>query len=195
MGFTGPVSYRLTLWLGCVTGYILDILGFPDLYDGAAVWLKWNIRPLTPAEMDTARGIFGETLDYSRIRVDERAWLGPRQGRFCYVSFNTVNSWGSMPPGLLIHELVHVWQYQRWGSVYIPLALSAQYSAGGYNYGGLKALMRARDLGLGLTAFNPEQQADILSDAFRYKNSLPMQWIKEPCPDGTVFEYFLEQLK
>ncbi len=194
MGLSGPGFYRTTLWFGCLLGHISDILGIPDLYDGASAWLKWNMRPLTAAEKETARGIFGDSLDYGRIRIDERAWLGPRQRRFCYVSFYTVNSWGPMQPGLLIHELVHVWQYQQWGSAYIPLALSAQYSAGGYNYGGLPALQAARSLDRGFSVFNPEQQADIISDAFRYKNGLPMQWIKEPCPDDGIFDYFLGYL-
>lgn len=77
-----------------------------------------------------------------------------------------------MPPATLVHEVVHIWQYNRVGAAYIPRALAAQRSAMGYNYGGLRPLERGRSL----EAFNYEQQADIIEDAYRLANGSPARW-------------------
>ena len=45
-----------------------------------------------------------------------------------------------MQNSILIHELTHVWQFEKMGSVYIPYALIAQQSKMGYNYGGVSEL-------------------------------------------------------
>ena len=107
--------------------------------------------------------IFGDTIQYDRVRIDERAVLGPPQLKICYVSFYTINAWGGMSNALLIHEMVHIWQFQQWGSVYIPRALKAQGSAEGYNYGGAPAVANWARRDGRLEDFNPEQQADLIA--------------------------------
>lgn len=173
---------------------MLELFGIGDVYDAVFQVLKPTTRPLSKREISLASAIFGESLPYARIRIDERALLGPRQGKFCYVSFYTINSWGKMPDPLLVHELVHVWQYHQLGIVYIPRALAAQYSQEGYNYGGVEALRTALANGKNLLDFNYEQQADLIEDYFRLLIGLPSSWGHATAQDLETYAYFAKQL-
>ena len=151
---------------------LLDLIGFFDLYEALTNALTPGIRPLTEGELHFLRPIFGDAVPWHLIRIDERAWLGPRWGNFCYVTFHTINSWGPMSPPTLVHEVVHAWQYHRVGAAYIPRALAAQRSVMGYDYGGVAPLLQNTCL----EDFNYEQQADIIEDAFRLANGYRAQW-------------------
>ena len=151
---------------------VLDLVGFFDLYEAVTNALTPGIRGLRPEELHFLRPIFGESVPWELVRIDERAWVGPRFARFYYVTFHTINSWGPVPDHVLVHEVVHVWQYVRRGAVYIPRALSAQWSEMGYNYGGLESL-RCNER---LEDFNYEQQADIIEDFFRLSRGYRAQW-------------------
>ena len=158
---------RLLLWCGELLFLLMDLAGITECYEIGSHWLKPRSRPLQPQEITWARAIFGNTIPYRRIRIDESAHIGPRQYHFCYVSFCVINSWRAMPPAVLIHELMHVWQFERYGSPYILRALLAQHTLMGYDYGGLIALQAARAQHLGFLPFNYEQQASIIEDLFR----------------------------
>lgn len=158
------------------TYLLLDLAGVPEIYETIIDLFKWNTRPLTEKEITLLQPLFGKSIDYKRVRIDESAYLGPKQKHFCYVSFYTINSWGSMNDGLLIHEIVHIWQFQQMGSVYIPRALAAQQSKEGYNYGGAPKIVEWALNNGRLTDFNLEQQADIVADCWRLQNGLPLQW-------------------
>ncbi len=175
--------------------YVLDLSGVVELYETVADWVKFNTRGLTDRELKLARSVFGERVNYRRVRLDERAWLGPRQGRYCYVSFFTINSWGPMTDAILIHELVHVWQYQRVGIAYIPRALRALVSEEGYDYGGAEALSRGRLTGKRLLDFNYEQQADIITDYYRLRNGQRPVWSRNSRPDLNDYAHYAEQLQ
>lgn len=153
-----------------------DLLALPEVYETLTDWLKWSSRPLTPQEKELLYPLFGDSLHYERVRIDERAWLGPPQWRICYVSFYTLNNWGALPADLLVHEMVHVWQFTRVGSVYIARALRAQRSAQGYNYGGPPAVHRALKTDFHLLDFNYEQQGDLVADYWRLQHGLSPQW-------------------
>lgn len=173
---------------------ILETLGIADVYDASASLLK-RARRLTPREKTLAQTIFGTSLPLDKIRVDERALIGPPQQQICYVSFYTINSWGKMSDAVLVHELVHVWQYHHLGVVYIPRALAAQFSTHGYDYGGVAALQTAMLTGKSLVDFNYEQQASIIEDYFRIKNGLRPNWSRLQASDLPVFEHFVQQLQ
>ena len=100
-----------------------------------------------------------------------------------------------MNNSLLIHELVHVWQYQKVGIVYIPRALVAQRSAEGYDYGGAEGLEAARQAGRSLLEFNLEQQADIVSDYYRIREGYPPRWGHAGVASLPLYEYFVQQLR
>jgi hypothetical protein len=173
----------------------LDLLGLGEWYEILNDLIKFNSRPLTAEELQLAQSVFGDTIRYRRVRIDEYALLGPARYRFCYVSFYLINSWGKMHEALLVHELVHVWQYEHVGMVYISRALAAQRSKEGYNYGGVAALLRAKEAGGALLDFNYEQQAEIISDYFRIKNGRPPLWGWAGKEELYVYEYFVAQLR
>ncbi len=181
-------------WVECLF-YILDCLGAGEVYETVADCLKFNTRPLHAWEKEVARGVFGESLRLERVCIDERAFLGPRQRRFCYVSGFTINSWGPMSNHLLIHELVHAWQYQHLGLVYIPRALGAQYDGRGYDYGGVPRLREYRRRGKTLLDFNYEQQADIVSDFFRIQNGYAPRWGAATFADLPAYQPYIEDLR
>ena len=153
----------IALWVIELIVLILELFGFGELYETANDFLKFHSRSLTLTELQLAKSVFGNTIDFAPVRLDEKAHLGPRFYRFCYVSFNLINSWGTMHPHILIHELVHVWQYQQMGAIYMIRALIAQHTHCGYDYGGIRSLKERRKKGEGLRDFNLEQQGDIIT--------------------------------
>lgn len=168
--FGQPLSFAL---LVDISFALMDLIGLFDFREVMSNTLTPAIRSLTEKELRMLKPIFGESVPYHLIRIDERAWIGPRFGNFCYVSFLTINSWGPMHPSTLVHEVVHIWQYTHRGAAYIPRALRAQWSEMGYNYGGLAPLQSASCL----EDFNYEQQADIIEDAYRLANGFEAQWV------------------
>ena len=122
--------------------YLIECLCVPELYESFSSLVKFNTRPLTEEEIALGLSVFGETMDYELIRLDEKTFIVSKPKRICYVSFHTINNWGNLSPSLFIHELMHVWQYERMGMMYIPRALSAQNTEIGYNYGGRRSFKR-----------------------------------------------------
>ncbi|MEM9990514.1 MAG: hypothetical protein AAF738_02055 [Bacteroidota bacterium] len=175
--------------------YALDRLGISKLYETLSNRWKPHTRLLTTQEIALARSVFGDSINYDQVRIDEQARIGTRRYNLCYVSFNTINSWGALSDELLIHELMHVWQYQHFGAVYIPRALAAQRSKEGYNYGGVEALWQAIHTKRNLWDFNYEQQGDIVADYFRLRQGLAPRWGKATWVDLQVYEYFVQQLQ
>jgi len=186
-------SIKFPFWLLELTFLLLELTGIFDLYDMLASFLK-KVRPLNEREIGIARSVFGNSIAFERVRVDEWAYLGPRQGNFCYVSCNTINSWGIMDDSILIHELMHVWQYQHLGIVYIPRALAAQFSAEGYHYGGVKTLQIAIANRKKLLDFNYEQQADLIEDYYRLLTGIHPCWGNGTAQDLEVYAHFARQL-
>ena len=174
--------------------YLLDLIGFAEIYEGLADLIKFNTRPLSQWELEIAKSVYGDSIRYTLIRIDEAAFLGPKQFNLCYVSGNTINSWGYMDNALLIHELMHVWQYQHFGLVYIPRALRAYHSLENYNYGGKQQLQEIKQLGGSILQFNYEQQADILADYYRLSKRYPPRWGQANHSDLPLYEYFVQQL-
>jgi hypothetical protein len=186
---------RLLFWWLEFIFYLLDLVGITEVVETLNDFLKFNTRPLHDWEIELAQGVFGKSLNYNRIRIDQTSWLGPRQFHICYVFGFTINSWGKMHNSLLIHELVHVWQYQKLGLVYIPRALQAYFSEENYNYGGVTRLEKVQAQSGSIWDFNLEQQGDILADYYRIKQRDQPQWGSAAITDIHHYEYFVKQLK
>lgn len=188
-------SHPVTLiWRLLETTFLLaDLLFLPETFMHLNRLFKPNTRRLTEREIALARSIFGETIDYQKVRVDERSHIGCRQYRFAYVGFHFVNSWGELSDPHFIHEMVHVWQFQRLGSVYIPRALWAQRTPEGYDYGGIAALQNAARQGKTLADFNYEQQGDIVADYFCLKNGWKPRWCAANSAYIPIFEALVER--
>ena len=182
-------------WLVEVFFYLMDIFGVPEIYETLIDFIKFKTRPLSRMEELLARSIFGDTVNYRRVRIDESSYGGPKQHRFAYVSFFTINSWGMMNDSLFIHEFTHIWQFQQMGGVYIPRALQAQFSKAGYNYGGVSELNRFIEQGLQLQDFNLEQQADVVSDYHRLRTGYVPHWGNAMPNDLPVYAYFVDPIK
>ena len=158
---------RVAFWYLELLLLVLDALGVMEVYETLIDAVKFPTRPLSMAERLEAKKVFGEALDYLRIRLDEFAVIGPSWANLAYVSGFHVNYWRSITPAILLHELTHVWQYQQVGLVYIPRALWAQHSPEGYDYGGPERIWERIQSGGLLNDFNYEQQAEIVADYYR----------------------------
>ena len=167
---------KIFYWISEVVIALLEFLGIGEIYETICDFSKPSTRPLKDWEIEMAKSVFGNSINYQRVRIDESAYLGPKQNHFCYVSFYIINSWGTMQNSTLIHELVHVWQYENMGAVYIPRALWAQTTKEGYNYGGKDNLKLFLLKNKTLFDFNLEQQGDIIADYFQLKNGYSTRW-------------------
>jgi hypothetical protein len=91
-------------------------------------------RPLTPGEIGLARSIFGDAIDYSKVRMVKRKWwpFQPRNVAMAPTGNIHFHPHGSLwsddfageplhKQGLFIHEMTHVWQSQTRGRFYLPL--------------------------------------------------------------------------
>ncbi len=165
------LNWHLTLLI-----YILELIGIGEVYETVTDFIKFNSRAMTEREISIAQTVFGDQINYRRVRFDAYSYLGPKQQSICYVSFYLVNSWGKMSDALMIHELVHIWQYEQMGAVYMPQALAAQASTPGYDYGGVFGLQNALRSNDDLRSFNLEQQGDIVADYFRIRNGQRPEW-------------------
>jgi hypothetical protein len=119
-------------------------------------------RKLTGDEIETLRKVYGDSLDYSRIRIKEGdAGLFSTTGR-AFTHGDTVYIPKDDLPltkDLLVHEMAHVWQHQNGGTDYMSEALWAQYFGDGYEFE--KALKEGKSF----DQMNPEQQAEFLQQA------------------------------
>ena len=125
-------------------------------------------RPLTPGEVELARSIFGDAIDYDQVRLVRRRWW-PFQPRGIVMAptgnihFHPASDkWSddfSLDPlsaqGLFIHEMTHVWQTQTRGRFYLPLM---RHPFCRYSY----ALVPDRPF----WRYGLEQQAEIVRHAF-----------------------------
>jgi hypothetical protein len=124
-------------------------------------------RELTAAELAAVKQAYGDSIDYSRVRLKTgevglfglsgRAFV---HGDTVYVPTESLNPDGSIPPETLVHELGHVWQHQHGGTDYMSEALWGQHFGDGYDW------KKGLDEGKAFGQLNPEQQAEFISTAF-----------------------------
>ncbi len=170
-----------------------------DLFEvrsyGILIGMAENCPPTTRHlyawEIQEARRVFANQIDYDRVRIHECAgWpdniyrIGLRlQGKPAKTDVHNAVTFGNhcyFPVRLLenlvepsdpqfhklpwlIHELTHIWQYQRLGWKYLVQALRVQLKEGSqaYVFGGEEGLRLRGSQGLKLEDFNLEQQGDI----------------------------------
>lgn len=157
---------------------VVDLAGIPELVETAADVIKFNTRTLTDHEIQVAKSVFGDSINYDLVRIDESARsvvaakeIDNANVNRPFTTFHTINTWGPLEESTLIHELTHVWQYEQDGAIYIYEALQAQHSDAGYGYGGVEGLEKQLANGGGFTSFNREQQGDILEEYYELKTN------------------------
>ena len=150
---------KLTLLLGL---FRLDAL-YCQVID-----LMPGVRKLSPDERRLAATIFRGSLPLDRIRIREGTNWGTDRGKIVYCSFYVINSYHVLDRQTLIHELVHVWQYRKFGVSYIPRALAAQMTTQGYHYGGVATMRQMISGDATMKALNYEQQASLIEDFYAH---------------------------
>jgi len=132
--------------------------------------VRSRFRPLSEGEIKLASLLFGDAIDFSRVRIYKRRYM-PFQPRNCCMTPN-----GSMyfhhscflpdyargdPPAIhwFMHEMVHVWQHQLGYPVRLRGAIRIGLS---YAY--------TLDEHATLEDFNMEAQGDLLADYFVLKH-------------------------
>jgi hypothetical protein len=137
-------------------------------------------RPLTPAEIAMAALLFGESIDYRRVRIHARRYL-PFQPKNCCMTPN-----GSMyfhrscflpdytrgvPPVIhwFMHEMAHVWQHQLGYAVRLRGAVRIGLP---YDY--------TLHSGATLADYNMEAQGELLADYFVLKFMKTPRSMRQP---------------
>ena len=134
-------------------------------------------RQLTPGEVELARSIFGEAVDYSRVRLFLGKWWPFHPRRAAMAPMGDIwfhpdgGGWSDdfsiellSRQAFFIHELTHVWQAQKGGRFYLPLM---RHPFCRYDYD-LKPGKPFRLYGI-------EQQAEIVKDRFLADRGDPVE--------------------
>jgi hypothetical protein len=150
---------------------VLDALFFFDLFEIVTNFFSPNTRLLTAIEKQRGQMIFGNQVNFKLVMLDKRSLPIKRKMAMAYVLCNTVHSWRVLPADVLVHEFVHVWQYQHFGAGYIAAALFAQTTDAGYNYTFKNDWAEDR-----LFDLNAEQMADFIQDYYRVSIGQDPQW-------------------
>lgn len=182
----------LHYWFADLLFLLLDILFIAELHSLLTFLIGMRGRRLTEEEVAIAHAYFGDQIDTTKVRLWDGLGGSLSRRVHAFVTFNTINCTKKMSKAILVHELVHVWQYQKFGSLYIPRALTAQWSAVGYDYGGLQALYHDMLEGGRFIDYNFEQQGDIFQHYYslQQESALPANAMHI-----AVYAYFAEQVK
>jgi len=161
---------------GCV-GICASITGAAVLVAGTMVsliqrllLLQNNERQLTQSENAQLRRIFYNSLSLYNVRIIE-GWCGLFGiNDRAFTLGNTIymkNTNPSFYMEILVHECVHVWQYQNIGSRYTMDALGAQLIYGSSAYDWESELANGRN---DWEKFNKEAQAELIQNIWTYGN-------------------------
>ena len=91
-------------------------------------------RPLTAGEIELARSIFGDAIDFDRVKLVRRRWWPFQPRGIVMAPTGNIHFHPDSPlwsedfskermslQGLFIHEMTHVWQVQTRGKFYLVL--------------------------------------------------------------------------
>lgn len=133
-------------------------------------------RPLTPGEIVLARSMFGDSIDYERVRIVRGRWWPFQPKGIVMAPTGNIHFHPADPrwsddfskeslsrQGLFIHEMTHVWQTQTRGRYYLPL-MRHPFCRYGY---------RLTD-GRRFDRYGLEQQAEIVRHRFLADRGAPV---------------------
>jgi len=131
-------------------------------------------RSLTAGEIRLARSVFGDAIDYSKVRLLRRKWWPFQPRNVAMAPCGNIHFhphghlWShdfSTEPlhlqGFFIHEMTHVWQAQTRGRFYLPLM---RHPFCRYRY----RVVPGRTFG----RYGLEQQAEIVRHLFLARNGV-----------------------
>ena len=186
-------------WIGRLIAKIFDLVGVGELLDFIFTVIKVNTRRMTGTEEAEARKVFGNSIDYWRVRIDEFSLIaylgnlfgGSSGGGMGVTTFHTINfnkSINAQPcnsdMAWLIHELTHVAQMEHVGMQYLGEAVYALATTR-YEYGGGAGLV-----GKSFGDFNREQQGDITSDYYEF-----VLCSTSPHPNAADYQRIISQVQ
>lgn len=135
-------------------------------------------RGLTAAETATLRSVYGDSMDYSQIRIKEgniglNNLLAPHTiGNTIYLPQGWLDknspNYNQERNELLVHEAAHSWQYQNGGTDYIGASIWNQLKgvlSGGDRNAAYDFQTPIRE-GKSWSQLNPEQQAHLIDTAY-----------------------------
>jgi hypothetical protein len=123
-------------------------------------------RSLTPDEIELLRGVYGNSVDFSDVRIKEgsaglltatdRPWTS---GNTIYMNMDRSDpKWDST----LVHEMAHVWQFQNGGADYQSKSIAAQYiTRDAYQWESAAREEKPWE------SLNPEDQAELIEQMYR----------------------------
>jgi hypothetical protein len=143
---------------------------------------NYRARPLTAGEISMASALFGDAIDYSRVRVHRRRYLPfGLQPKNCAMTPNgsiyfhhsccrdDFSAGDAQAKHWFMHEMVHVWQHQLGYPVRlrgaIRLGLSYRYQLAA---------------GKSLADYNMEAQGELLADFFVLKHLASPRAMRQP---------------
>lgn len=190
----GQTAAQLGGWLHRLLTQLFDLLGGPEIFQ-FIMHLITRTTPLTGEEIADISAVLGpNALRYEDIRVAEGGlfdYIFKLNGNLAFATWHTVN----MPReghhtranrAILVHELTHVYQYERVGTRYLGEAIYMliKTKRDCYNYGAAAGLQQACASGHTYRDFNREQQAQITQDYFT---------LRQRGADVTAYEPFIAQ--
>jgi hypothetical protein len=144
---------------------------------------------LTPGEIALARSVFGEAIDYARVRVRRRKWFPFQPRKIAMAPNGSIHFHPESPSycddfstaglgsqGFFIHEMTHVWQHQS--GLFLPLR---RHPFSRYEY----RLVAGRPL----THYGIEQQAEIVRHAFLLRNGARPKGATDPAAYDALVDF------
>ena len=181
------------VWVHRLVTSLFDLIGGPELFE-FALHMFSKATPLTSDEVDAGKSVLGDNaIRWSDVRVGEGGILAlifALNGGRAFTTFHTINipSTGDHARSnvaIMVHELTHVYQFERAGSRYLGEAIHAQATIG-YGYGGSAGLTSDRAAGKHYRDYNREQQAQIAQDYYTLLQS---------AGDTTAYDPFIAELR
>ena len=151
---------------------------------------RMESRALTGGEVAMCRSIFGDAIDYPKVRLIMGKWwpLQPRNAAMApsgNIYFHPqAGGWSEDfskeslgRQGFFIHEMTHVWQAQKGGLLFLPLM---RHPFSRYSY----QLKPGKPFG----RYGLEQQAEIVRHRFLADRGVPVQQMPpaELLPFGSI---------
>ena len=178
---------------------VFDALHGPRLFE-----IVWHIftktSALTENEIYAVSSVIGiNSLPYNTIRIAESGLLSlifRTRGKRAFTTFYTINlpSSGKQSRSnldIIVHELVHAYQFKLVGSIYIWQALRAQKTSG-YDYGKWQQLELDWNNGKHFRDYNREQQGQIAQD---YYNQVIAADLPDRSPVRRAYEPLINELR
>jgi hypothetical protein len=139
-------------------------------------------RPLTTGEIELARSVFGDAIDYDRVRLVRRRWWPFQPKGIVMAPTGNIHFHPNSPlwsedfsmerlslQGLFIHEMTHVWQAQTRGRFYLVLM---RHPFCRYSY----ELVESRPF----LRYGLEQQAEIVRHSFLANRGQAVATLADP---------------